>query len=382
MATAAVRTVVEIDSVDLEVETITQARDTTGTKASFSVAEKATLLHTAAAATELQQQVHLLQEEVARLRNNTKEYVGEEPRIYHIFLRADLEAELERSALFREKNEEVLKLAVEEKDWQLNNPKLAVISMGSSSTQVYSSNGFVMSFPVGTKVSKEEKVQDLVSKIQEQDFKKLLFTNSIGYLCSGKVGDEAKAQGAVVELAALMEEGYTCPKGKETPDGVRGIYNRLTTMENPPSMKVMNRNKDATGMQFPQLQNDFAQALVQDKELFAMVFQTCDKPLAEGDAFVDWGGGSYKVYTVDGNRQETENLDANQDLVHQEEDKKLLVDKWQKVLKTRIQDNIMASVKKAVPKAKQIFIAQTGEAREVFFEGEKASACTQYAPKK
>lgn len=265
----------------------------------------------------------------------------------HVFLTSQEEAKMEQFALFSLKAEQNAAILADLGLGELKDSSLAVLSMGSSSTQVYDSADMARSFPVGTKVSSKEACQELGRFLKEAravPFTRILLLNSIGYLCS-------ESDAHLVPLAELASR----EKGKV----LANLHAALAELLPAADMQVLNRVKDSATKRYKyaQVTNDFSEALASGKALH--LCKDVGMVAQEQDAIIDWGGSSLKVF-VDGKRVATQLLDANALLC---EGGVLHKEKLDEAIK-----DVKLFVLQHVPNARNIFIAQTGKARELFFK--------------
>jgi len=259
----------------------------------------------------------------------------------HFFVQPDQEANMEKETLWnlrRVENDQCLCNCGFPK---LSDPGLLVLSVGSSSTQVYDSSRLSASFPLGTQTFTEAALQKLLVAVTEPPagtYTHVLLVNSIGY-CLSHTDPEVVD---LAELAARMDS-----QQGSVPDLVRG-FNSLTTVLKDARICVHNRAKDPTTKKykFPQLVNDFSVALAAGRL----------RPDEKFDAVVDWGGASYKIF-VGGKRVSSEVFDANRWLCAGS-----TLD-WARHVDalSRIKRHVLS----VVPSARTILVAQTGKPREL-----------------
>lgn len=271
--------------------------------------------------------------------------------VYHIFVAPQDEANLERCTLFELRRDDNSRILADAGMGALENPARLVVSVGSSSTQAYDSEGLSISVPVGTKVRSAESYKELtrvlIERAKVRPYEKVVLVNSIGYQLT--VSDPRLVPlGELAKRAAANEKG-TLPS---TVDMHRAIADALPHAD----MHVFNRSKDpeTKRYKYPQLSNDFTEALVSSRGMSLMKCQMENK----ADAVVDWGGGSFKVY-VNGKRLATEIMDANAVLCEGGFlNRQRVVEAIHDIKKFVLCPTL-------VPTARHIFIAQTGKAREL-----------------
>mmetsp|Transcript_60563 Transcript_60563/g.136265 ORF Transcript_60563/g.136265 Transcript_60563/m.136265 type:complete len:374 (+) Transcript_60563:64-1185(+) len=259
--------------------------------------------------------------------------------VTHVFITPQDEAEMEKETLWKLHKEENNKLLSKAGLEQLDSPALAILSVGSASTQAYDAADLAISVPVGTKVTDESGFKKLTAALKEKAYEQVVMINSIGYLLketdpnlvaldtlASRVGEVSVAHG----LWKALEEAL--PKAKLF------VYNRA---------KAQNKR-----YLYPQLQNDWTESLALGHKLAKLQSQDT-RPF---DVIVDWGGASFKVYSG-GKRIGTEPMDANGTLCSGDT---LHSDLHQKALR-----DIERYVQASVPQARHVLIAQTGLAREI-----------------
>lgn len=268
----------------------------------------------------------------------------------HIFMRPQDEALMERLTLWEVRREENSRLLVDVSLGPLDDPGLLVMSVGSSSTQAYDAQKWAVSFPVGTKVCSADAYKELTATLSGRSssskYRQVLLINSIGYQVS--VSDPCLVP--LSELAARAADNAALAN-------TALLHAALLEALPEATMHVFNRAKDPTTKRYKyaQVVNDFTEALVSGRGLHLCSHAGAAADQVQ-DAIVDWGGGSFKVY-VDGKRIGTELMDANAILC---EGNVLRRDRLAKAIR-----EIKIFVLKLLPEARQIFIAQTGKAREL-----------------
>lgn len=265
----------------------------------------------------------------------------------HIFLTQDDEARMERLTLFdlqAKENQEVIATAGL---GDLFDPSRLILSVGSSSTQAYDSQGVALSAAEGTKVQGDEVLRQVFSELRSsgKTYSQILMVNSIGY--SLKAEDPC-----IVELKELADR---CGAGS----AAARFLCVLSEVFPEAKLLVFNRAKDQTkSYRYPQLVNDFSVALTKGAGLPDSVK---DK---EFDVIVDWGGSSFKVF-VGGKRVGTEVMDANgllcaDGLFHEDRHPECL-------------ENIESYVRTVARGCgTKVLVAQTGKARELALAGKCA----------
>lgn len=263
----------------------------------------------------------------------------------HVFLSPQDEAFMERFTLFDVRKKQNSKLLADIGSGDLDDPGLLVMSVGSSSTQVYDACDFTASFHVGTKVSSKASVEELRVALAKRKvpYKRVLLLNAIGYLL--ELSDPC-----LVPLSELVLR-------KASMSSIVDLHAALVAALPKAAMHVFNRSKDPATKRYKyaQLVNDFSEALACGRGLHLCHHA---ETVAEEvqDAIVDWGGNSFKVY-VNGKRIGTELMDANTFLCEGG-----VLDRER--LAQSIRD-IKGFVLRLLPNAERIFIAQTGKAREL-----------------
>mmetsp|Transcript_34865 Transcript_34865/g.81477 ORF Transcript_34865/g.81477 Transcript_34865/m.81477 type:complete len:483 (-) Transcript_34865:72-1520(-) len=265
----------------------------------------------------------------------------------HVFLTPQDEAQMEWQTLWQLRREENSHVLTDAGLGGLDNKHLLVMSVGSSSTQVYDASGFACSFPVGMKVKSGDALEQMRSTLSQASrqgetpsptYSHVVLINSIGYVL--KPDDPL-----LVDLSSLVDTVTDDER-----DCIKGLHHAIEVAVPGASAQVLNRAKDPVTKRhkYTQLVNDFSEALAAG-----------GGPLAKGgkyDAIVDWGGGSYKIF-AGGQRIGTGVMDANHLLcsggVLQHDRLRIAV------------IDIKTHVLGLLPAAKKIFIAQTGKAREL-----------------
>jgi len=261
----------------------------------------------------------------------------------HVFVQPQDEANLERCTLWELRREENSRILADAGLGLLDDPSLLVMSVGSSSTQVYDAGSLSMSFALGTKVRSDAVCKELVAVLSKQSHSRVLLLNSIGYQL--RVSDPCLLPlSKLAERAAANEDGAM----QSSLDLHAAISKALPEA----SVFVFNRVKDPATKRYKhcQIATDFTEALVSSRGMSLINREVVP------DAVVDWGGASFKVY-VNGRRVGIELMDANTILCEGG-----VLNRAR--LNEAIQD-IKRFVLQLVPDAKHIFIAQTGKAREL-----------------
>ncbi|CAE7206567.1 SYRV3 [Symbiodinium necroappetens] len=268
----------------------------------------------------------------------------------HIFLSAEDEARMERIALFDLECQENNGILAQAGLCELTDPKLLLLSVGSSSTQAYDAAGLSVSVPTGTKVVNGQALQDLISGIKQPAlaYREIVLINSIGYLL--KPNDPV--------LVDLKELATRSPES-----AAQRFHVALKEAFPLAQTRVYNRAKDpqTKRYKFPQLLNDFSLSLTKGCGLPEESFDF------HPDIIVDWGGSSYKVF-MDGKRIGTEVMDANAFLCDGDT---LLRDRLPIAVK-EIEACVLALLQREMPERsahKKVLIAQTGKARELAMRG-------------
>ncbi|CAE7772716.1 SYRV3 [Symbiodinium sp. CCMP2456] len=269
----------------------------------------------------------------------------------HIFLSAEDEARMERIALFDLECQENNGILAQAGLCELTDPKLLLLSVGSSSTQAYDAAGLSVSVPTGTKVVNGQALQDLISGIKQPAlaYQEIVLINSIGY--SLKPNDPV-----LVDLKELATRSPAQSAAQRFHVALKEAFPLAQT-------RVYNRAKDpqTKRYKFPQLLNDFSLSLTKGCGLPEESFDF------HPDIIVDWGGSSYKVF-MDGKRIGTEVMDANAFLCDGDT---LLRDRLPIAVK-EIEACVLALLQREMPERsahKKVLIAQTGKARELAMRG-------------
>lgn len=266
----------------------------------------------------------------------------------HIFLTQDDEARMERLTLFdlqAKENQEAIATAGL---GDLFDPSRLILSVGSSSTQAYDSQGVSLSAASGTKVQSDEVLRQVLSELRStgKTYSQILMVNSIGYCLKAE-------EPCIVELNELADRcgagsaaaRFLCVLSEVFPEAKLLVFNRA-------------KDQQMKWYRYPQLVNDFSVALTKGAGLPDSVK---DK---EFDVIVDWGGSSFKVY-VDSKRVGTEVMDANgllcaDGLFHRDRHPDCL-------------ENIESYVRTvARGHGTKVLVAQTGKARELALAGKYA----------
>lgn len=267
----------------------------------------------------------------------------------HVFMTPEAEASMERLTMWELRKDENAKILAGI-GLALDDQSFLVMSVGSSSTQVYDARGdWTKSFATGVKVRSAECYKDLTAALIERKvaYERVLLINAIGYQLSD-------TDPQLLSLADLAARSNAAPTTRELLDALVAALPKAT-------LQVYNRAKDPATKRYKyaQIINDFSIGLADPGGVALCIEQSFRSgKVAERvhHAIVDWGGGSFKVY-VDGKRIATEIMDANSHICENG-----VVDKDRLSESIR---KIKLFVARLLPGAKVIFIAQTGRTREL-----------------
>lgn len=277
----------------------------------------------------------------------------------HAFLTPQDEADMERCTLWHLRADENSSILAESGLCSLNDPSLLMMSVGSSSTQCYDTQGFAMSVPVGNNIGDPQGYRTLTDALINRgvNYSQVILMNSIGYSLTT---DDPR----LLDLSELSTRAAA--EGKAT---ISDLYAALHEALPSAKLQVYNRSKDPTTKRYkhPQLVNDWSQALVSEHGQ-SFCTKACGGECPALDAIVDWGGGSYKVY-AGGKRLGTELMEANGKLC---EGGVLRKERFPEAIR-----GIKLFVLKLLPEAQYVMIAQTGHARELAMreDGGRWSCC-------